>query len=93
MDKKALSDRSKAIPVLVSRWAPRDGRVARTPLLDQVQLIASEILRLGRVRGTAEETGEVCNGSEVGSLGFGRKLAQRHVLDHALTHGLMGLVD
>ncbi len=45
------------------------------------------------VRRLSEEPREVLHRADIGGLGPGAKLAQRHVVDHALTQGADGLRD
>jgi len=53
-------------------------------VIDQMELIASQILGAGRVRRAAEKGRELAHGAEVVGLRLVRKLAHPHVLDHAL---------
>jgi len=49
-----------------------------------MQLKAPDILEAGRVRGAAEECGELLDGADVAVLGLWCQIADRHVFDHAL---------
>jgi hypothetical protein len=58
-----------------------------------MQLIPSQVLRLGLVRRAAQEPGEVGDLADVVLLSAGAVLAQAHVVDHPLTqraHGCRG---
>ena len=63
------------------RGIERDRRGAA---INQVQLVAPQILDRGRVRGGAEKTGEPDNCADLVGLRLGRELAHPHVVDHAL---------
>lgn len=53
-------------------------------MIDEMKLIAPQILGPGRVRRAAEKRRELARIAEVLGLGLVRKLAHPHVLDHAL---------
>src|SRR5437868_2716782 len=62
----------------------------------QMQLVAADVLETRRIRGSSEKRREVLDPLHVVMLGLRRKLADRHVLDHAppqRAHGLVGHGD
>jgi len=65
----------------------RDRRVdrhRRSALINQVQLKSPQILPSGSVGRAAQEAGQASHGAHIGDLRLAVKLAQAHVLDHAL---------
>jgi hypothetical protein len=66
---------------------PGEGRVQRDrrgPLIDQVQLEATQILDSGGVGRASQEGGQIANGADVGFLRLVLQFAHAHVVDHAL---------
>ena len=60
----------------------RDGRCA---CVNQMQLIAPQILCGGSVRGAPQLLGESAYRPDIGFPCLGRELAHAHILQHALT--------
>ena len=53
-------------------------------MLNQVQLVAAQILRRGGIGRAAEEAGEVDHREDIMALGLVREFAHPHVIEHAL---------
>jgi hypothetical protein len=67
---------------------PGDRRIERhrrDPVIDQVQLVAPQILNRGGVRCAPKVGGESLHPAKVVALRLLRQLAHPHVVDHALT--------
>jgi hypothetical protein len=56
-----------------------------TPFRNQMHLESADIFQPQTIRGTTEISAELRNGVDVGLMGRRRKIADRHVLDHATT--------
>jgi hypothetical protein len=65
---------------------------AANTALDQIELEATQILRRGRRRRTLEKAVEALDPAQIPALGLRRELAQRHILDHALTQRADGRI-
>jgi len=63
------------------RVVQRHGRCA---VVDQIELVAAQVLDGGRVRRAPEKTGELTHDVQVDVLRLGGKLAHAHIVDHAL---------
>ena len=50
-----------------------------------MELVSADALQLETIGGTLEISAELRDGVDVGLLGRRRKIADRHVLDHATT--------
>src|SRR4051794_19184367 len=70
--------------------APSVAAGIRNP--SQMQLVAAHVLETRRIRGSSEKRREVLDPLHVVMLGLRRKLADRHVFDHALPQRAYGLV-
>ena len=70
-----------------SNWASRDGgiqRHGRDAVVDQMQLVAPQVLNGGGVGRAPEESGELTDHADITGLRLRCELAHAHVVDHAL---------
>jgi hypothetical protein len=62
----------------------QDRAGGQLPVLDQMDLIGSDVSRPQQLGGLAEMAGELGDLLDVGALGVQREVADLHVLDHAM---------
>lgn len=60
---------------------------------DQMHLVGADVLHPETIGGTPEIPAELRDGVDVGLLGCRRKIADRHVLDHAIMRRRRGLIS